>query len=664
VSNRLANETSPYLQQHADNPVDWYPWGEEAFAAARERNVPIHLSVGYSACHWCHVMAHESFEDPATAEVMNAQFVNVKVDREERPDVDAIYMEATTATTGSGGWPMTVFMTPDGEPFFCGTYFPKVGSEQLPSFVDLCNGLAHAWETQRSEILERAAQIAAHVRGMPNLPPVELPGVAALTALRDAAAGVFDDQFGGLGSQPKFPHPLTLDGLLRIHRRSPDPTALNMAVHSLDAMCAGGIYDHLGGGFARYSVDDRWLVPHFEKMLYDNALLIRPYLHSWQLTGNEAHLEVVDQTIEYVLRDLQVRPGAFASAEDADSPVPDRPGHNEEGRFSTWTPTEIRDAVGAADASLLIEHYGVTDEGNFEGRSILFRPIGGFLRDDATETARQRLFAAREQRQRPGRDDKVLTEWNALFLASLAEAAGALQRDDWADVAVTAGEFLLANLRREDGRWLRSWQGGSARHLAVAVDVAAVADAMLRLYELTGEARWLNESLAAADQLMELFWMPEEQLMATTGSDAEALISRPVEVQDGVIPSPQSQAAAVFLRLAPLTERWDLADVADELLSKLGSVATQAAMAVGHLSWAAGLEADGVSEVVIVGDRPDLLTAVRQGFHPNAVVSWGEPLPGSLWEGREPGKAYVCRNHVCRLPADTPDSLIGQLAEA
>ncbi|HSL58523.1 MAG TPA: thioredoxin domain-containing protein, partial [Acidimicrobiales bacterium] len=475
--NRLADETSPYLRQHADNPVDWFPWGDDAFAEARRRDVPVMVSVGYSACHWCHVMAHESFEDPATAAVMNERFVNVKVDREERPDVDAIYMEAVQAMTGHGGWPMTVFVDHDGRPFFGGTYFPPTRRGGMPSFVELLDAIDEAWRTKRDDIADQAARLTEAIAATADQLTAadELPGAEVLDAALAQLRQQFDAEWGGFGGAPKFPQTMSLELALRAHRRSGDPDTLAMVERSLDAMAAGGIHDHLGGGFARYSVDRVWLVPHFEKMLYDQALLARVYLHAWQVTGRGDHRRVLDGIVDYVLRDLRHPDGGFFSAEDAAS-------EGVEGKFYVWDAAEVDEVLGD-DAAAFRAWFGVTDDGNFEDRNILFRPeIGNLAAPPEVERARARLFAHREQRVRPGLDDKVLTEWNALMLATLAEAAAVTGRDDWRAAAVANGEFLLANLRRDDGRWLRSWQAGDgdrpaqARHLAYAVDHAALVD--------------------------------------------------------------------------------------------------------------------------------------------------------------------------------------------
>jgi uncharacterized protein YyaL (SSP411 family) len=657
--NRLAGETSPYLRQHADNPVAWYPWGEEAFAAARERDVPVLLSVGYSACHWCHVMAHESFEDPATAELMNRWFVNVKVDREERPDVDAIYMEAVQAMTGHGGWPMTVFLAPDGRPFFGGTYFPPAPRPGQPSFGQLLARVHEAWTTERDAIDDQAGRLTASLNRLADLVPDD--GLPGHDVLLDAAAVLrrqHDPAWGGFGGAPKFPQAMSLDALVRAHHHTGDDELLQVVRTSLDAMASGGIYDHLGGGFARYSVDARWLVPHFEKMLYDNALLLRVYLHALQVTALPRYRQVVAETVGYVLRDLRLPDGGIASAEDADS-------EGEEGRFSVWTLDEVRAVLTAAglDPEPAIDWYGVTAEGNFEGRNILWRPVrGDLLRPPAIEAARAVLFAHREQRVRPGLDDKVLTEWNALWVASLAEAGAALGEPSWVDAARTTADFLRRELRRPDGRWLRSWQAeGGARHLAYAADHAALVDAFTRLAEATGEARWITEARTTADDLLRLFHDDERGGVFTTGSDAERLVTRPKDLMDDATPSANSLAAVALLRLAALTGETRYRAAAEEVLRLAGGLAAKHPTAFGHLLAAVDLSASGVREVAVVGDRADLVRAVQERYLPDTVLAWGEPYPSPLWDGRTPGSAYVCRNHVCQAPVQTLDALTAQL---
>jgi uncharacterized protein len=650
--NRLAEETSPYLRQHRDNPVDWYPWGEEAFARARAEDKPILLSVGYSACHWCHVMAHESFEDEGVAAVMNELFVCVKVDREERPDVDAVYMEAVQAMTGQGGWPMTVFLTPDGRPFFGGTYFPKTTWGGRPGFVDLMRAVSEAWRAQRDQLEGQAEHLARSIgarsdalaRGAGGaVGPEILDG--ALRVLRSS----FDREWGGFGRAPKFPTPTNVELVLR----SGDAGDLAMATTTLDAMASGGIYDHVGGGFARYSVDNFWMVPHFEKMLYDQAGLVRAYVHAWQVTGEPRYRQVVEETVGYVLRDLRSPEGGLYSAEDADS-------EGEEGKFYVWRHDELVDVAGAEAAAW----YGATKAGNFEGANILHRPVrGDLLRPPAVEEARRRLFEVREKRARPGLDDKVLTEWNAMFVSALAEAGAALGRTDWVASAVGTGEFLLASLRRQDGRWLRSWQrDGGARHLAYAVDHAWLVDCFVRLSEATWQARWISEARAAADALVALFADPDGPGFFTVGSDGEQLIVRQKDLFDGATPSANAVAAHALLRLSALTGERSHAEPAVALVSSMADLMREHPSAFTHLVAAADLHGRGMSEIVVAGDRPDLVAAVHARYLPDAVLAWGEPYPSPLWEGRSPGHAYVCRDFACRLPAATVDDLVAQLS--
>ncbi len=674
MTNRLADETSPYLRQHADNPVDWYPWGDEAFERARTEDRPVLLSVGYSACHWCHVMAHESFEDDATAALMNERFVSVKVDREERPDVDAIYMDAVQAMTGQGGWPMTVFLMPDGRPFFGGTYFPKVARGGMLSFTDLLARIDEVWRTRRDDLDAQASELTESIgQGSSLEPRDDIPGPDALREAYAGLGGAFDPDWGGFGNAPKFPQTMSLDLLLRAHAHNGSPETLAMVTTSLDAMASGGIYDHLGGGFARYSVDREWLVPHFEKMLYDQALLTRVYLHAWQVTGVPRYRQVLDETIGCVLRDLRHPRGGFFSAEDADSP--DGHGHNVEGLFSTWTPDEIRAVLGEGpDTDAALDWWGVTESGNFEGRSILHRPVrGDLLRPDAVERARRALFDAREQRLRPGLDDKVLTEWNGLMLSALAEAAAATGNRDWLDAAVATGEFLLGQLRDGDGRWYRSWQAdpadpgsGRRRHLAYAADYAAVLDAFTRLGEATGNARWIDEARVVADGLIDLFWDDERDGVFTTGRDAEALVTRPKDLLDNATPSANSLAALGLLRLGALTGETRYDDRAAAVLRLLGQAGARHPTALGHLLGALDFYHQGAVEIAVVGDRPDLVEVVTARYRPNAVLAWGEPYDSPLWASRDAGpegrgQAYVCRNFACQAPVSTVEDLRAQL---
>ncbi len=656
--NRLADETSPYLQQHKDNPVDWFPWGDEAFERARAEDKPILLSVGYAACHWCHVMAHESFEDDASAEVMNRLFVNVKVDREERPDVDAIYMEAVQALSGHGGWPMTVFLTPDGRPFFGGTYFPKTARQGLPSFIEVCEAMSAVWKDRRDDVLTQASELTTALGRSSQIASTgePVPGPEAMTAARNTLLQRFDNTWGGFGPAPKFPQPDLLELLLRTYLRDAEEDTLGMVTVTLDAMAAGGMYDHLGGGFARYSTDARWLVPHFEKMLTDQGLLISTYLHAWQVTGEDRFLQVLSETIDYVRRDLRHPDGGFFSSEDADS-------EGVEGKFYVWSEEEIRSLLGSS-ADEAIAWWGVTAGGNFEGANILHRPVRGELaRSAAVESARRILFEARAMRVRPGLDDKVLTEWNGLFIAAMAEAGAAVGREDWLADARAGASFLLDNLRRPDGRWLRAWQGGKpGRHLAFAADYAAVVDAFTRLAEATGEARWIEEARSAADAMLELFWDDGAGGLFTNGSDAETLITRGKDLIDNAVPSANGNAALALLRLGALVGEGYYTQRGEDILGLLAGLIRQHPTAFSRALAAVDLVAAGVTEIAVVGAVPELAQAVQARYLPNAVLAWGEPYPSPLFEDRKDGMAYVCRNYACQAPVSEVGSLLAQLS--
>ena len=657
MTNRLANEASPYLRQHADNPVDWYPWGDEALQAATERDVPILLSVGYSACHWCHVMAHESFEDEHIASKMNASFVNIKVDREERPDIDALYMDAVQAMTGHGGWPMTVVMTPDGQPFFAGTYFPPTPRRGMPGFGDLLDSLDEAWNNRREQLADYAATVtaalatSAQVEASSSLPDRRMLLDAGRSLLR-----AHDPVNGGFGPAPKFPSPMLLDLLLRHHLATGDDEALGVVRLTLDHMAAGGIYDHLGGGFARYSVDDHWAVPHFEKMLYDNALLVPVYLHAWQLTGADDYRQVVAETIGYVLRDLRLPGGGIASAEDADS-------EGEEGLFYLWSHDELGAELTSSELELAIDWFGVSVEGNFEGVNILHRPGPGALSRSAdAEALRAKLFGLRRLRVRPGLDDKVLVEWNALMISALAEAGAALDEPRWVAAAAGVMDFLEQNLVGHDDRWQRSWQvDGGHRHLAYAADYAALVDAYTRLGEATGRRRWHESALRVAESMLELFWDEEAGGLFTTGADAEELLVRRKEFLDSPVPSANSNAAFALLRLAAIHGRSDLADRAEQILRLVSAGMGAQPQAYGRLLSAFDLASGAMNEIVISGDRPDLLGAARARFLPNSVVLHGEPFDSPVWQGRTGDRAYVCQNYTCLLPSDDVEGLVSQI---
>jgi len=671
--NRLADQTSPYLRQHADNPVDWYPWGEEAFAAAAERDVPVLLSVGYSSCHWCHVMAHESFEDPDVATVMNRLFVNVKVDREERPDVDGIYMQAVQAMTGQGGWPMTVFLTPDAQPFYGGTYFPKGDSHGRPGFVRLMEVIDAAWRDQRADLIDQAAKLREAIERSTTLDGggTADPTPEILERARASVAPQFDPRFGGFGRAPKFPQAMTHDFLLRASLRDPDPDIVEMVTVSLDAMAAGGMYDQLGGGFHRYSVDDFWLVPHFEKMLYDQALLGATYLHAWLVTREPRYQRIVEETIGYVLRDLHHPEGGFFSAEDADS-------EGIEGKFYVWSLTEI-DAVCDEDAPEVIRYFGVTESGNFVdphtqySGTILHAVDRTEDRPDAVVRAIPKLLAARTTRVRPGLDDKVLLAWNALFLHTLAQAAAAFDRSDWMEAARANARFLLRAMRRDDGRLLRSWQGGRAAIPAYAEDHAALLEALVTLAEVDDVA-WLSEARHVADALLTLFADDERGGFFTTGVDAEPLIVRPKDVQDNATPAENSLAANGLLRLATLTGEARYEEPAARWLRSMAPLLGDHPTAFAYLLGALERWLVPPLEVAIVGDpsaseTAALVAEVTGRFLPNAVHLVAAPGTGAdvsplladrpLVDGRP--TAYVCEHFACRVPVTTPEALAAQL---
>jgi uncharacterized protein len=627
-------------------------------------------------------MAHESFEDADVAAAINGSFVAVKVDREERPDVDAVYMEAVQAMSGRGGWPMTVFMTPDGRPFFAGTYFPPKDSPAMPSFRRVLGAVDEAWRQRRPEVeaqadtlvdaVARRASVPADllVVGMPE--PGHGAGVASVSApLLARAMGElesrFDDTWGGFGPAPKFPQPTLVELCLRHHRLTRADSSLTMATTTLDAMAAGGIYDHLGGGFARYSTDHTWTVPHFEKMLYDQAGLVRAYLHGWLATGTASWLTVVHETIAYVLRDLASPAGGLYSAQDADS-------EGEEGRFYVWTVADIEAVLDRAQAAAAIDFYGVTPAGNFEGKNILRRPL-----DDTTartpqlDAARTALFEARARRVAPGLDDKILTEWNAMFCSALAEAAAATGNVEWRHAACAIGQFLLDELRDPTtGRLMRSWQQGRARHLAYAADYAWVVDALTRLGELTGQARWTQEAQRYAHDMLRLFSGgenaerdgPGDGLLFTTGDDAEKLVVRPVDVMDGATASANSVAATALLRLGALTGDGALSAAGESLLARLAGVAAEHPLALANVVAGSGLVGGAVTEVVVTGARPELVAAVQTRFEPTVVLAWGEPTDSPLWADRRAGYAHVCRSYTCTSPTTDPGELAARLDDA
>ncbi|HET9676688.1 MAG TPA: thioredoxin domain-containing protein, partial [Solirubrobacterales bacterium] len=611
MPNRLAQETSPYLLQHKDNPVDWYPWGPEALERAREEDRPILLSVGYSACHWCHVMERESFEDVETAAYMNEHFVCVKVDREERPDVDAIYMEAVQAISGQGGWPMTVFLDPEGVPFYGGTYFPPDTNRGMPSFRMVMEAVVHAFETQREEIRERAPGTRARLGAIGEVEPRDdLPGSEGLKEAVRTLLALADRRNGGFGGAPKFPPASSLELLLA--RGETELVEL-----TLDKMLAGGIYDQLGGGFARYAVDAIWLVPHFEKMLYDNALLARAYLHGWQELGHERYRRVCEETLDWMLREMRGPEGGFYSALDADS-------EGEEGKFYVWTPAQIREVLGEA-AEQFIDYYGVDEAGNFEGASVLHLAEGAEAPEpEGLAEARRALFEARSQRVWPGLDDKRLTSWNALAIAALADAGAVLGREDYLDAARACATFLLEQMRDEAGNLLRTYKDGRAHLNAYLEDHAFLIEALLTLYESTFETRWFTEAQALANVTIERFGDPERGGFYSTSADHEELIARRKEVGDHPIPSGNSSAALGLLRLAALTGDRRYENHAVEVFRLFTNPAIEHPDAFAHLLRALDFHLSPTHEVALIGDNlTDLATVVREKPRPHLVLAGG-----------------------------------------
>jgi uncharacterized protein YyaL (SSP411 family) len=666
TENRLARETSPYLLQHAHNPVDWFPWGDEAFARARAEDKPVLLSVGYSACHWCHVMERESFENADIAALMNRHFVNVKVDREERPDVDQIYMQAVQSMTGRGGWPMTVFLTPDGAPFYGGTYFPPTDRHGLPGFPRLLEGLADAWRTRRAEVLRSTEQIGAHLNQAEGLRrSAQLLTDDVLFSAFQGMSGQFDERLGGLGGAPKFPQPMNWEFVLRFWKRSGNDRAREMVARTLTTMARGGIYDQLGGGFHRYSVDAEWLVPHFEKMLYDNAQLASLYLHAWLAFGDGEYRRVVEETLDYVLREMTDPSGGFYSAQDADS-------EGVEGKFFVWTADEIRAALPPAEADLVLRVWGVDRGSNFEGHNILWVP-------DAPEAervagARRTLYALREGRVHPARDDKVLAAWNGLACRAFAEAGQALGRADYVEAAARNAGFLLREMRR-DGRLLRTWKAGQAKLLGYLEDYAMVAAALVDVYEATYARAWLDSARELADEMLRLFWDDGVEGFYDTGIDHERLIVRPRNLYDNAVPCGSSVAVETLLRRAVLrgATRYEARAVA--ALRPLADLMSRYPSGFGRFLCALDFHLAAPVEIALVGPtRESLAPLAREVFArflPNRVVAaMAPPLAGTadgipLLEGRDAveGKAaaYVCRNYACELPTTDPAALASQL---
>ena len=678
MSNRLGRETSPYLLQHADNPVDWYPWGEEAFAAARRRDVPILLSVGYSSCHWCHVMERESFEDDRIATIMNDRFVNVKVDREERPDVDSVYMTAVQAMTGQGGWPMTVFMTPDARPFYGGTYFPPEDRGGLPAFDRVLLTIADAFDGRRGDVVESGRQLIARIA---DTFAARRPSQPLTTEVMDRAfralVNQFDDTSGGFGLQPKFPQPATLEFLLRHYVRRGVPAALEMVELTLDKMAAGGIHDQIGGGFHRYSTDAFWLVPHFEKMLYDNALLTRLYTHACQVTGNAGYRQAAQGIVDYVIREMTSLEGGFYSAQDADS-------EGVEGKFFVWRPEEIAATLGEREARVVCDYYGVTNHGNFEGMSILnvprdptsvaarhSIPLDQF--GDLIDRAKDKLLAVRVGRVPPMTDTKIITAWNGLMLAAIAEAAAAFGRDDYLEVARTNAAFILDRMVR-DGRLRRTDGAGDNGSKGFLDDYAGLIDGLLALHRADGDSRWLFEAVSLTRRAVDLFWDPDVGQFFDTGADQESLIVRPRDVTDNALPSGHSMMAENLIRISTITGDADLRSMAAASLRAVHDIMEQFPTGAGH--WLNALDsylAESREVVVVTGpdsrDAKPMLDRLASEYQAGAVVivkseGDGDAEGWPVFEGRNSieGRptAYVCRSYACRLPTTDPNTMIAE----
>jgi uncharacterized protein YyaL (SSP411 family) len=694
-TNRLINETSPYLLQHAHNPVDWYPWGEEALQKAQQEDKPILLSVGYSACHWCHVMERESFENEDIAALMNQHFVSIKVDREERPDIDNIYMQAVQAITQQGGWPMTVFLTPDGRPFYGGTYFPprdrQYGQQIMPGFPRTLQTIADLYRNQREEIEEQANQVADYLKQRSGTPlrskdGISPTGVMPLEMLNAASrelASEFDPMHGGFGNAPKFPNTMSLEFLLRVyqHRLRGEIGAkvtrpeLEIVEVSLQHMANGGIYDQLGGGFHRYSVDAEWLVPHFEKMLYDNALLSRLYLHTYIVTNNPLYERIVEETLGYVVREMVSPEGGFYSTQDADS-------EGEEGKFFTWTPDEIEAALPPEDAALFMQYYGVTQRGNFEGKNILHvEQDAQTVADQAhvsletlqasLKRSREILFKAREKRVKPGRDEKILTSWNGLMLRSFAEAARYLDRPDYLQVATNNAEFLLRELYR-DGRLQRTYKDGRARLNGYLEDYAFLTDGLLALYEASFNPRWFVEAHRLMDEAIALFADEQNGGFFDTGIDHESLVSRPKDIMDNATPAGNSVAVDVLLRLAAFTGEEAYRQFADDYLRPIADVIVQHPQAFGHVLGALDFAISQSKEIAVIGDPQQadtrsLLEVINERYLTNSVLACAAPdndeailsIPLLADRPKKDGKAtaYVCHNFACLAPVNTPEEL-------
>jgi uncharacterized protein len=683
-TNRLINETSPYLLQHAHNPVDWYPWGPEALEKSRAEDKPILLSVGYAACHWCHVMEHESFENEAIAQLMNDNFVCIKVDREERPDIDSIYMNAVQMMTGHGGWPMTMFLTPDLKPFYGGTYFPPAPRHGMPAFPQVLLAIADSYRNRRDDVMASATTITSELNKINRF--VASSEMLTHDILTQAFLGLsrnYDQTFGGFGSAPKFPPSMGLMFLLRYAKRTNSTEALQMVETTLKRMAAGGMYDHLGGGFARYSVDARWLVPHFEKMLYDNALLARTYLYAYQQTHDPEYRRIAEETFEYIIRDMTDRSGGFYSSEDADS-------EGEEGKFYVWSPGEVISILGEEEARLFCEFYDVTEGGNFEhGKSILNTPrsleeFAGEKGLDIDSTWRRlkaagtRLFHVREGRVRPGRDEKCLAAWNGLMLTAFAEAANILNRDDYRQVAIRNADFILNHLMHE-GRLRRTYKDGQAKLNGYLEDYAYVIEGLLAVYEATFETRYFIAARELADTMIAQFWDAADGGFFFTSEDHEELITRTKDYFDNAIPSGNSVAAQVFLKLHLLTMEGDYQKFAAMILRTMQQAMTRYPSAFGYLLGGLDFYLSEAKEIALIGDVDShevrlFIEEIYSRYLPNKAVAGCEPndqqaiaaikllADRPMVDGK--ATAYVCRNYTCLAPATTTQELAARLEEA
>jgi len=646
MPNRLINETSPYLLQHAHNPVDWYAWGPEALDRAAREDKPILLSIGYSACHWCHVMEHESFENEAIAELMNRNFVNIKVDREERPDLDQIYMTAVQIMTGSGGWPMTVFLLPTGEPIFGGTYFPPDDRYGRPGFRRVLETIAEAYRTRRAEIVENAKGFREHLsRQTFQKKEGERIDASLLDVAYRAIASRFDPREGGFGGAPKFPPSMSIDFLLRYHHRTGDEHALHMATLTLDKMAHGGMYDQVGGGFHRYSTDDHWLVPHFEKMLYDNALLARVYVDAYRATGDQLYKRIAGETLDFVAREMRDPNGAFYSTQDADS-------EGVEGKFYVWSNDEFRHVVGE-DADTLADYFDVTAHGNWEETNILHvkHPPDQQMQEKV-EAAKKKLYAAREKRVKPGRDEKVLTDWNGLMLRAFAEAASYLGRHDYRLIAEENANFIL-NILWDGTHLLHSYKDGRARFNGYLDDYANLADALFALYELTFDFKWLDAAIRISDRMIEQFW-DEDGGFYFTGRDHESLLTRTKDFFDNATPSGNSVAADVLLKLSALLDRQDYREKAESIFLTSASLLKQYASGFGRMLAAFDFYVGPSREVALIGSAEPFLSILRKRYTPRLVVAGGSDDRVALLRNRpmvngQP-TAYVCENFTCKQP--------------